>query len=139
MISFVVHAVEGRAECSDRREELFPLLVGKVCHRGRHPLATAELQLADLGGAGVSQPQRHHPAILRLVLALDQSVHGGPQTRMIIGEAGVGKSTLVRQLLPESRLRGAVMVTGGSWPDRVPQSEFFRKLRYGWTRWQRSV
>ncbi|MEO8334181.1 MAG: HD domain-containing phosphohydrolase, partial [bacterium] len=47
-----------------------------------------------------------------LVLALDQSVHGGPQTRMIIGEAGVGKSTLVRQLLPESRLRGAVMVTG---------------------------
>ena len=47
-----------------------------------------------------------------LVMALDQSVHGGPQTRMIIGEAGVGKSTLVRQLLPESRLRGAVMVTG---------------------------
>jgi len=46
-----------------------------------------------------------------LVMALDQSVHGGPQTRMIIGEAGVGKSTLVRQLLPESRLRGAVMVT----------------------------
>ena len=47
-----------------------------------------------------------------LVIALDQSVHGGPQTRLVIGEAGVGKSTLVRQLLPESRLRGAVMVTG---------------------------
>ncbi len=47
-----------------------------------------------------------------LVLALDQSVHGGPQTRLVIGEAGVGKSSLVRQLLPESRLRGAVIVTG---------------------------
>ena len=50
--------------------------------------------------------------IRSLVLALDQSVHGGPQTRLVIGEAGVGKSTLVRQLLPESRLRGAVVVTG---------------------------
>jgi diguanylate cyclase (GGDEF)-like protein/putative nucleotidyltransferase with HDIG domain len=47
-----------------------------------------------------------------LVLALDQSVHGSPQTRLVIGEAGVGKSSLVRQLLPESRLRGAVIVTG---------------------------
>ena len=47
-----------------------------------------------------------------LVLALDQSAHGGPQTRLVIGEAGVGKSSLVRQLLPECRLRGAVVVTG---------------------------
>jgi diguanylate cyclase (GGDEF)-like protein len=47
-----------------------------------------------------------------LVLALDESVHGGPQTRVLIGEAGVGKSSLVRQLLPEARLRGAVVVTG---------------------------
>ena len=47
-----------------------------------------------------------------LVTALDQSVQGAPQVRVLIGEAGVGKSTLVRQLLPEARLRGAVMVTG---------------------------
>ncbi|MFL5607103.1 MAG: HD domain-containing phosphohydrolase [Gemmatimonadaceae bacterium] len=47
-----------------------------------------------------------------LVTALDYSVHGSPQARLVIGEAGVGKSTLVRQLLPETRLRGAVMVTG---------------------------
>jgi diguanylate cyclase (GGDEF)-like protein/putative nucleotidyltransferase with HDIG domain len=52
------------------------------------------------------------PELRSLVLALDQSVHGGPQTRLIIGEAGVGKSSLVRQLLPECRLRGAVVVTG---------------------------
>src|SRR6476620_8340065 len=47
-----------------------------------------------------------------LVTALDHSVQGTPQARLVIGEAGVGKSTLVRQLLPESRLRGAVVVTG---------------------------
>ncbi|HEV7993415.1 MAG TPA: diguanylate cyclase [Gemmatimonadaceae bacterium] len=47
-----------------------------------------------------------------LVTALDESVQGRPQARLVIGEAGVGKSTLVRQLLPEARLRGAVMVTG---------------------------
>ncbi|MEO6526680.1 MAG: HD domain-containing phosphohydrolase [Gemmatimonadaceae bacterium] len=50
--------------------------------------------------------------IRSLVTALDQSVQGAPQVRVVIGEAGVGKSTLIRQLLPEARLRGAVMVTG---------------------------
>jgi diguanylate cyclase (GGDEF)-like protein/putative nucleotidyltransferase with HDIG domain len=47
-----------------------------------------------------------------LVSALDDSGRVGPQGRLVIGEAGVGKSTLVRQLLPEVRLRGAAMVTG---------------------------
>ncbi|NUP57620.1 MAG: diguanylate cyclase, partial [Gemmatimonadaceae bacterium] len=47
-----------------------------------------------------------------LVSALDDSGRIGPQGRLVIGEAGVGKSTLVRQLLPEVRLRGAAMVTG---------------------------
>ena len=49
-----------------------------------------------------------------LVTALDQSVQGAPQVHVVVGEAGVGKSTLLRQLLPEARLRGAVMVTGRS-------------------------
>ena len=49
-----------------------------------------------------------------LVTALDQSVQGAPQLHAVVGEAGVGKSTLLRQLLPEARLRGAVMVTGRS-------------------------
>jgi diguanylate cyclase (GGDEF)-like protein/putative nucleotidyltransferase with HDIG domain len=47
-----------------------------------------------------------------LVTALDQSVQGMPQVQIVVGEAGVGKSTLLRQLLPEARLRGATMVTG---------------------------
>ena len=47
-----------------------------------------------------------------LVSALDDSVRTAPQARLVIGEAGVGKSTLVRQLVPEIRLRGAALVTG---------------------------
>ena len=39
----------------------------------------------------------------------------------MIGEAGVGKSTLLRQLLPEVRLRGAVMVTGRALETREPR------------------
>jgi diguanylate cyclase (GGDEF)-like protein/putative nucleotidyltransferase with HDIG domain len=49
-----------------------------------------------------------------LVTALDRSVQGSPQLHVVVGEAGVGKSTLLRQLVPEARLRGAVMVTGRS-------------------------
>ncbi|HEX3866581.1 MAG TPA: diguanylate cyclase, partial [Gemmatimonadaceae bacterium] len=68
------------------------------------------------------------PELRKLVLALDQSVYGVPQARLVLGEAGVGKSTLVRQLLPELRLRGAALVTGratesGSHPPLGPWSE----------------
>jgi diguanylate cyclase (GGDEF)-like protein/putative nucleotidyltransferase with HDIG domain len=73
--------------------------------------------LAGSGAAGAPQLVLNRfvgrSAELRsLVTALDQSVHGVPQARIVIGEAGVGKSSLVRQLLPEARLRGAVIVTG---------------------------
>jgi diguanylate cyclase (GGDEF)-like protein/putative nucleotidyltransferase with HDIG domain len=47
-----------------------------------------------------------------LVAALDESFRTAPQVRLVIGEAGVGKSSLARQLLPEVRLRGATLVTG---------------------------
>ena len=47
-----------------------------------------------------------------LVSALDESMHGAPQVRLVLGEAGIGKSSLMRQLLPEMRLRGAAMVSG---------------------------
>jgi len=47
-----------------------------------------------------------------LASAMDDSTHGSPQVRVVIGEAGVGKSTLLRQLLPELRLRGVAMATG---------------------------
>ena len=47
-----------------------------------------------------------------LVRLLDDAVNGRAQTVAVLGEAGVGKSTLLRQLEPEIRLRGGSMVVG---------------------------
>ena len=47
-----------------------------------------------------------------LIRALEKAAAGKPQFVNIIGEARVGKSTLVRQLRPEARLRGGAMVAG---------------------------
>lgn len=47
-----------------------------------------------------------------LVRLLDQAAAGHPHTVAVLGEAGVGKSTLLRQLEPEIRLRGGSMVVG---------------------------
>ena len=48
----------------------------------------------------------------RLVRMLEASAREEPRVVAIVGEAGVGKSTLVRQLLPEARLRGGSLVLG---------------------------
>ena len=47
-----------------------------------------------------------------LVRLLDEAVSGRARTVAVLGEAGVGKSTLLRQLEPEIRLRGGSMVVG---------------------------
>lgn len=47
-----------------------------------------------------------------LVTLLDAAARGEPQFATVIGEAGIGKSALIRQLEPEARLRGASIVTG---------------------------
>ncbi|HYW50106.1 MAG TPA: diguanylate cyclase, partial [Gemmatimonadaceae bacterium] len=49
-----------------------------------------------------------------LVRLLDEATSGRPRTVAVLGEAGVGKSTLLRQLEPEIRLRGGSMVIGRS-------------------------
>jgi diguanylate cyclase (GGDEF)-like protein len=49
-----------------------------------------------------------------LVRLLDEAVRGRTRTVAVLGEAGVGKSTLLRQLEPEIRLRGGSMVVGRS-------------------------
>jgi len=48
----------------------------------------------------------------RLIRLLEASAGGAPQLVSIIGEAGVGKSTLVRRLAAEAALRGGWLVTG---------------------------
>ena len=47
-----------------------------------------------------------------LVRLLDEAASGHPHTVAVLGEAGVGKTTLLRQLEPEIRLRGGSMVVG---------------------------
>ena len=47
-----------------------------------------------------------------LVALLDDAASGRPRTVAVLGEAGVGKTTLLRQLEPEVRLRGGSMVIG---------------------------
>lgn len=47
-----------------------------------------------------------------LIRGLELATTGKPRLIEVVGEAGVGKSTLVRQLRPEARLRGAAMVAG---------------------------
>ena len=66
----------------------------------------------------------------RLVRLLESSVRGEPAVVAIVGEAGVGKSTLLRQLAPEVRLRAGALVRGrcleadvrppyGAWADII--------------------
>jgi diguanylate cyclase (GGDEF)-like protein len=47
-----------------------------------------------------------------LIGLLEDSAGGQPRIAAISGEAGIGKTTLLRQLRPEVRLRGGMMVTG---------------------------
>jgi len=48
----------------------------------------------------------------RLVRLLDATLEGGPRLVSVVGEAGVGKSTLVRRLSGEVRLRAGSLVAG---------------------------
>ncbi|HEY9229992.1 MAG TPA: diguanylate cyclase, partial [Gemmatimonadaceae bacterium] len=48
----------------------------------------------------------------RLVRLLETTMESGPQLVSVVGEAGVGKSTLVRRLASEVRLRAGLLVNG---------------------------
>lgn len=55
---------------------------------------------------------------LRTVVGqLDAAGHGDPRVVSIVGEVGIGKSALVRQVEPEARLRDGWIATGRAWTD----------------------
>ncbi len=82
--------------------------------RGRNQVATAdeadgETQVATLRFDRFVGRVRE----LRSMLAqLEHACEGRPRLVAIVGEAGIGKTSLVRQLQPEVRLRGGTMVFG---------------------------
>ncbi|MFN8581597.1 MAG: diguanylate cyclase [Gemmatimonadaceae bacterium] len=68
----------------------------------------------------------------RLIEGLERSVAGTPCVVALVGEAGIGKTTLLRQLRPEVRLRGGALLMGrcveadvkppyGAWAEVVEQ------------------
>ena len=59
-----------------------------------------------------------------LVRLIDDAASGHPRFVAVLGEAGVGKSTLLRQLEPEIRLRGGSMVVGRAMDAVVSQPPY---------------
>ena len=62
------------------------------------------------------------------LLRILEAVENGPQLVSVVGEAGVGKSSLVRRLASEARLRAGCLVTGqcseaGNKPPYAPWAE----------------
>lgn len=95
----------------------------EVKRRGRDGVAVAGAAQASVVPAldrfaGRSEELR---SLLRM---LDEAVLGRPQTVAVLGEAGVGKSTLLRQLGPEIRLRGGSMVVGRALDAQAMQAPY---------------
>ncbi len=84
-------------------------------HRGRNCVAVAGID----GAAGKPRLDLEHfvgrgTEVARLVAHFDAVVRGQPRVVAIIGEAGVGKTRLVRRIQTEVRLRTGIMVVGRS-------------------------
>ena len=77
-----------------------------VATAGAASQATAHLPL------GIERFVGRVEEVRSLVRLLEDASAGRPRVVAISGEAGVGKSALLRQLAPEVRLRGGTLVTG---------------------------
>ncbi len=82
--------------------------------RGRNQVATA-----DEADGETQTPTLHFDRFVGrvrelrgLLSQLEHACEGKPRLVAIVGEAGIGKTSLVRQLQPEVRLRGGTMVFG---------------------------
>ncbi|MGQ0537469.1 MAG: ATP-binding protein [Gemmatimonadaceae bacterium] len=75
-----------------------------VCYTGVAPRSAAVLDTHAFVGRG---PERQ-----RVTQVIDAGLTSGLTVCSIIGEAGIGKSTFARRLMPEIRMRGALLVTG---------------------------
>lgn len=83
--------------------------------RGRNTVAVA----GDDGARGKPKLDTdrfvgRHDEVRQLVSHLEACMRGEPRVVSIVGEAGIGKTTLLRQLAPEVRLRTGAIVFGRS-------------------------
>ena len=81
---------------------------------GRNRVMAADRDVAAVTGARLALDHfvGREEELRELVTLLDASARGEPQFVTVVGEAGIGKSSLLRQLEPEVRLRGASVVLG---------------------------
>jgi diguanylate cyclase (GGDEF)-like protein/putative nucleotidyltransferase with HDIG domain len=79
--------------------------------RDRVTLADDGTQVAERAQLRLDHFIDRDDEIRRLVAYLEEANHLQPRIVSVVGEAGIGKSALVRQLEPEVRLRGGHMVT----------------------------
>lgn len=102
-----------------------------------YPVANAACaRVAAQGGDGATiAPLSHHEVLHRplsidrfagrtaeiatLVRLVDDAVSGRPRVVAILGESGLGTSTLLRQLEPQVRFRGGALITATSTPSLV--------------------
>jgi tetratricopeptide (TPR) repeat protein len=102
---------------------------------------------AEAGADNAAFAQSHEPAgldlerfvgraepLARLSESLDDMVRGVARVVAVIGESGVGSSSLVRMLGPEVRLRGGSLISAACHAQRLPEpyalwSEVLRAVR----------
>ncbi|HTR76518.1 MAG TPA: AAA family ATPase, partial [Gemmatimonadaceae bacterium] len=82
--------------------------------RGRDGVFVAEMGVEPTFEPAINLKQfvGRDEELRRLMRALEASGNRGANVVAVLGEAGVGKSTLVRQLTPEVRLRAGSLVSG---------------------------
>ena len=85
-----------------------------VKRRGRDGVATAATDVNEAAHLPLSIDRfvGRSKELRTLVTLLEEAAQGRPQVVAIAGEAGVGKTTLLRQLEPEVRLRRGSLVVG---------------------------
>jgi diguanylate cyclase (GGDEF)-like protein/putative nucleotidyltransferase with HDIG domain len=81
---------------------------------GRNAVVAANRDVAAVAGARLALDHfvGREEELRELVTLLDASARGEPQFVTVVGEAGIGKSSLLRQLDPEVRLRAGSVVVG---------------------------
>ena len=69
----------------------------------------------------------------RLRVALDAAALGEGSLLFVSGEAGIGKTRLVEELVSEARLRGFAAGMGTALPESVAPYHPWHELHRGWT------